>query len=227
MMQPTEFQKRILEMPEAWSLFLGGSRGGGKSVSVAFLVLRHVEKYKKFARPLIIREGAKAISEMEDVLEQLFTSVYGRGVKMNRADHVIRCPNGAVIELGYLEGPSSYLKFHGRSFTLLCIEEYAALKNRTWAEMLKSGLRTPADIPLRTVLTGNPGGMLSAYCQKTYILPQRPWLPFEVAGETWAQCPSQISDNSHLPENYRRTLLAACGNDQALFKAWCNGDWNI
>ena len=60
MMQPTEFQKRILEMPESWSLFLGGSRGGGKSVAVAFLVLRHVEKYKKHARPLLIREGAKA-----------------------------------------------------------------------------------------------------------------------------------------------------------------------
>lgn len=227
MMQPTEFQKRILEMPEQWSLFLGGSRGGGKSVAVAFLVLRHCEKYKADAHPLIIREGAKAISEMENLLEGLFTSVYGLGVKLNRADHVIRLPNGAIVELGYLEGPSSYLKFHGRSFTLLVIEEYAALKNRTWAEMLKSGLRTPADIPLRTILTGNPGGMLSAYVHKTYILPQRPWINFEVDGETWANCPSQISDNKFLPENYRRTLMAACGNDKALFDAWCNGNWAI
>ena len=68
MMQPTEFQKRVLEMPEAWSLFLGGSRGGGKSTAVAFLVLRHVEMYKEHARILIIREGAKAISEMESLL---------------------------------------------------------------------------------------------------------------------------------------------------------------
>ena len=167
MIEPTPYQTRVLEVPEAWSMLLAGGRGGGKSTTASLLVLRHVEKYRADARPLLIRETHKAVTELEDQLDALFHNSYGRGVKLNRADHVFRLPNGAQVELGQLATPGDYKKYQGRSKTLLVVDEYGLLRDRRWVELLKSNLRSPADIPLRTILAANPGGSLHAHVHQT------------------------------------------------------------
>ncbi len=225
---PTPYQHAVMQVPETWNLMLAGGRGGGKTTAALLVVLRHIEKYGERARPLIIRETHKAVAEIEDRLEGLFADAYGRGVRHNRADHVFRLPNKAIVELGQLDGPSAYQKYQGRSFTLLVVDEFGLLRDRRWVDLLKSNLRAPEGIPLAEVRTANPGGPLHAYIHRTHIAAAPAWHPYQVDGERWVTCPSVHTDNPHLDHaDYERRIRAACGNDGELARAWLNGDWNI
>jgi hypothetical protein len=93
---------------------------------------------------------------------------------------------------------------------------------------LKSNLRATEEIPLQEVRAANPGGLQHAYLHHRYITKELPDHPFEVDGETWVWLPSTLRDNPHLNRgDYEKKLRAAAGSDEALAKAWIDGDWNI
>ncbi len=53
----SDFQSKVLAVPEQCDLFLGGGRGGGKSHTLALLALRHAEQYGPKARVLYLRQS--------------------------------------------------------------------------------------------------------------------------------------------------------------------------
>lgn len=226
--EPTPYQTKALIVPEQFNLLLGGGRGGGKSTAMLLATARHCELYGERAKPLIVRETHKAIAEIEDRLDDLLSSAYGRSVERNRADHVFRLPNGAVVECGQIDGPKAYAKYQGRETTLLCVDELGLIKDPRWVNLLKSNLRAPEGVPLRVIATANPGGPLHAYIHRTYVAAATAWRPFEVGPETWVYAPSTLRDNPHIDrDDYERRLRASSGMDEALARAWIDGDWNI
>jgi hypothetical protein len=63
---------------------------------------------------------------------------------------------------------------------------------------------------------------------KTYIASGMAWHPRVIDGETWVVTMSNMTDNPHLNhDDYKRKIVAACGHDQDLARAWVSGDWNI
>ena len=226
-MIPTDYQRRVLSVPENWNVLLAGGKGGGKSVGTSLCTLRHVEKYAKKARPLLIRESYKAASTLWENQVDLLTQAYP-GVKPNLTDHVIRCPNGAQVEIGQINSPQSYRRHEGRDATLLVFDEYGHVRDRRWVDRLKANLRSRKGVPLRVILTANPGGYQHAYVHRTFIRGRVPWEPFEVDGETWVWAPSTFRDNPHIDQkDYSKRLLAAAGHDRELERAMRDGDWNI
>ena len=226
----TPYQARCLAVPETYNLFLGGGRGGGKSYGALLLVLRHVEQYSDRARPLIVRETYKAASELSETLHMLLVAAYGRrAVRYNKSENVFRLANGAVIEVGQLDGPTAYAKYQGRSFTLLVVDEAGLIRQLRWVRMLRSNLRAAEGVTLREVRTANPGGVAHAILAKEHVNRSPPWLPYQTDdGETWVNAPSTFSDNPHLDgEAYGRRLRAATAGDAELLRAWIEGDWNI
>lgn len=226
--EPTPFQNRVLAVPEDVDLFLGGGRGGGKSHCKALLILRHVEQHRDRARVLYVRRTYKGLADFELVLRSLFSAAYSSAASYNATEHVFRLPYG-YVELAQVDSLGAYDKVQGRSFTMIMVDELTQWAEPVVVDMLRSNLRGPTDMPLRTVYGGNPGGPGHQWVASRYVLPARPWMPFETeAGRRCVHAPSTYLDNPHLDAaDYERQLRAACAGDDDLFRAWTEGDWSV
>ena len=119
----SDFQTKVLCIPETVDVFLGGGRGGAKSYCFVLAALRHAEQYKEKARILYVRQTYKGVADFENLTRDVFGMVYGTAARYNAQEHVWRLPSGAYMELGQLETAADYSKYQGRSFTLLLVDE--------------------------------------------------------------------------------------------------------
>lgn len=229
-LQLSDFQQRVLSVPEEFDLFLGGGRGGGKSYALALLALRHAEQYGDRARILYLRRTYKGLADFELVTRDLFGLVYAGAARYNAAEHVWRLPNGAYIELGQLESAADYAKYQGRSFTLLLPDEGGQWATPDLLDIMRSNLRGAADIPIRVVKAANPGGPGHHWLAKRYVFKTGPWKAFDEpkSKRKWVYCPSTFIENQFIDrEQYRDQLESACPDDPELLRAWLEGDWAV
>ena len=228
--QLNEFQQAAMAIPEELDMFLGGGRGGGKSFCLALLALRHAEQYGKKARILYLRRTYKGLADFELLTRELFGRIYGPAARYNAAEHVWRLPNGAYIELGQLESHADYAKYQGRSFTLLLIDEAGQFADSGLLDIVRSNLRGPADVPIRTVIAANPGGAGHYWLAHRYVFKSAPWTVFDEpkSKRRWVYAPSTFSGNQFIDrDQYRDQLEASCPDDPELLKAWIDGDWAV
>lgn len=200
------------------------------SVAIMFLMLRHADTYREMAYALFVRESYEAIKQLEEEFELLVMQLYGPNtVKHHKTEHTFTFPHGAKIQFGQLKDQQDYVKYQGKSYTLLVVDEYGEISNPRWVTLLMSNIRGPKGMPLRTVFAANPGGAQHGYLHGGFIACSTAWAPFtREDGETWVVCPSTWRDNPNIDhEKYLIKLRAACGNDEDLFKAWDTGDWDI
>jgi len=226
----SEFQTRLLSVPEELDVFAGGGRGGGKSYGLALLALRHCEQYGERARVLYLRRTYAGLRDFELVTRELFNMIYGADAKYNGTEHLWRLPNGGYIELGQLETHADYGKYQGRSFTLLLIDEAGQYATSDLLDLMRSNLRGAKDIPIRVVMAANPGGPGHHWLAKRFVFQSGPWKPFkeEKSKRLWCYAPSTFDGNRFIDrEQYRDQLESACASDPELLRAWLTGDWAV
>lgn len=226
----SDFQNKVLALPQEYDLFLGGGRGGSKSFTLALLALRYAEQYKQKARILYIRQTYKGLSDFEQICMELFGQLYGKGAKYNSTDHVWTFPNGAYFELGQLESPRDYSKYQGRSFGLLLLDEITQYQSAQMVDRLRSNLRGPKGIPIRVCAAANPGGAGHQWVARRFVFKAGAWKPFyeDKSEREWVYCPSTYLDNPFIDQKeYRKQLAASCPTDPELLRAWLEGDWSV
>jgi hypothetical protein len=224
--QPSDFQRKVLAIPEVWSVALLGGRAGGKTHGACQRATRHLAKYGSHAKVLIVRETYKGLLAVEEIMLALLEQAFPGKVRFNRAEHIIRIADGGTCELGQIESYRDVTKYLGREATLLYIDEAGQLREWRYVNLLKSNLRSAHGVPLSTIITGNPGGPQHQTLKKLF-LPHTPWRPFEVEGETWVLAPSTMDDNPHLNHADYKRRIEASTQDAGLRCAWLNNDWNI
>ena len=233
---PTEiqlnaFQQRLLSVPEDFDVFLGGGRGGGKSWAIAFLALRHAEQYAGRARILYLRRSYKGLADFELTCREVFGMVYGPAARYNAQEHIWTFPNGAYMELGQLESQADYVKYQGRSFTLLIVDEAGQYADPSLLDMMRSNMRGAKDVPVRMIVAANPGGAGHHWLAKRYVFAgSAPWEVFHESRSKrrWVYAPSTFSGNDLIDrEQYRQQLESSCPDDPELLRAWTDGDWAI
>ncbi|MEO8798431.1 MAG: terminase family protein, partial [Polyangiaceae bacterium] len=154
--RPTPYQAQVLSIPEDHFIFLGGGRGGGKSMALQFLILRHCQQYTRRAKVLVTRRRLKSLIQFAEELRALFRGVYGRDVSFNQNDSVFRLPNGATIQLTHVESSSALSDVaQGMSFTMIAIDEAGEGPALETIDQLGLSLRG-SGVPLRMILAGNP-----------------------------------------------------------------------
>src|SRR4051794_35721884 len=107
-LQLSQYQRRVLSIPEQLDVFLGGGRGGAKSFTLALLALRHAEQYGARARMLYLRQSHKGCADFEALCLDLYGRVYGRSLRFNSQEGMFRFPGGGALEINQLEGPADY-----------------------------------------------------------------------------------------------------------------------
>jgi len=226
----SEFQQRVLMVPAAFDLALTGGRGGGKSYCMALLALRHLEQYGNKARVLFIRRTYRGCADFEALTLDLFGSIYGRQAKYNTVERVWRLPGSGTLEIGQLEGPQDYGKFQGRSFSLIMVDEAGQYSDPAMLDKLRSNMRGPKDMPIRMVMSGNPGDVGHQWLANRYVFQAGPWQPFyeEKSKRHWVYAPSTFLDNPHIDQDaYKAQLEFSCPADDELLRAWLDGDWAV
>lgn len=227
--EPTDWQGRVLSVPEDADLFLGGGRGGGKSMGMLLLILRHVEQLGHLARVLVLRRNFPDMRDLEAEARYLFRTAYGKALSHNAQTHRFTTPAGGVIQFDQYEGPADFHKVQGQSNSLIAVDECGQYPEPGPLDMLRSTLRTKANIRPRMILCANPGGVGHGWVFQRHVSGCQPWKPYTEpkTGAPFVTAPSVWSDNPHLSADYPTQIEASTSMDPELRKAWLKGDWHI
>lgn len=228
--RPTHFQEAVLRFRSHTNILNAGGRGSGKSFSMMLDCLDHLHVLGPIARPLVLREQWAALTELQSELLEMCRSAFGEA-KRNKAEGTITLPTGGVITFSNVSDEDSYAKHQGKSYTALYPDELGNYPPQAIAfvNRIRSNLRVPPGMRPHIHATANPHGRAHSLLLKEYIGKSPPWAPFEdPSGELWIWTTSTLDDNPHIDRpSYRRQLVASCGSDEALARAWLDGDWSV
>jgi hypothetical protein len=226
---PTPWQADVLTAPENVNLALFGSRGRGATTAAELLIARAMEKYPG-SKHLFARNHLKSLSDVEDEFASLMTGIYGsRGLRINRSDHVISLPNESKLSFSPLADNNDLLKLQGVSFDTETFDEYGNYSGAQsrFVDNLRANLRGNNACPKRQTLLANPAGPNHVQCVRRFINKLPANAITTVGHADWLYMPATFRQNAHLPKGYADDLTESAHGDEALLKAWLDGDWHI
>lgn len=229
-------QLAALECDWCEELFFGGERGGGKSDFQLGYQQDGAMRYRSNWHGIMFRKTYPEMEELQGRAMQIFGDSGAMFKSQQSAGFPFsNCwywPNGASVKMRYIENEKDYGRYHGHQYTGISFDEVTEYPTPTGLLKMLSTLRSAAGVPCSVRLTGNPGGVGHIWVKSRYIDVTAPLTPYTdpETGFTRMFIPSRLQDNAILlrnDPNYRNRILAATGGNEALRKAWLDGDWNI
>ncbi len=217
-------------------LFYGGERGGGKSDFQLGYQEDGALRYKRAWRGIMFRKTYAELEELQSRAAEIFPASGGVYKTQPSADYPFSnswyWPNGATVKMRYIEAERDYGRYHGHQYTGISFDEVTEYPSPAGLLKMLSTLRSAQGVPCTVRLTGNPGGVGHAWVKQRYIDVAPPFHPYldPDTGFRRLFIPSRTQDNAILMQNdpnYRNRIMAATGGNEALRKAWLEGDWNV
>ena len=211
-------------------VFFGGARGGGKTDGV---IGKWAIKEKRYGPNFNAVMFRRTTVSAEDAIERA-REIYGPlGGKFNESRLRWRMPNGGRVRFAYLDSVSDANEYQGQNVSDAWVEEAGQYENSSAIDRLFGVLRSSAGVPVKLVLTANPGGAGQHWLAERYRLIPFPGGPAVLSrtlptGKVHrvAVIPSRVWDNHILLDNdpgYIDRLHMVGG--EKLVKAWLYGDW--
>lgn len=214
-------QRELLfgELGRVREIMWGGGKGGGKSAAIGPKALLHVDEHPVHARVLILREDSGQLTDLMDKMEPLCIAAGG---KFNASKLTWKFPDGARIRFGHLvKGVAPYW---GQEYTLIIIDELTrCMKTLAEYKKLRSSLRNPHGIQGQIIGLTNPGGAGHVWVKAYFKQAPPNTIHRDAKGRERVFIPALLSDNPHLPVEYRDELNEM---GEAERKAYAEGDWD-
>jgi hypothetical protein len=217
-------------------IFYGGERGGGKSDLQLGKQEKAALSYEGKSRGILFRKTYAELEELQGRAMEVFPAE-GAVYKTNSSAEYpfTNCwywPNGATCKMRYIEHERDYGRYHGHQYTHIGFDEVTEYATPAGIVKMLSTLRSPHGVPCQVVETGNPGGVGHGWVKSRHIDIGQPMTRFRDpdTGFVRMYIPSKTADNKILLINdprYTDRIRAATGGNEALRKAWLEGDWNI
>src|SRR5215471_112725 len=229
-------QLDALEADWCDELFFGGERGGGKSDFQLGYQEDGALKYGRAWRGIMTRKTYPELEELQGRAMEIFQSSGAKFKTQPSADYPYSnswyWPNGASAKMRFIENEKDYGRYHGHQYTGISFDEVTEYAQPGGILKMLSTLRSAEGVPCTARLTGNPGGVGHLWVKSRYIDIAPPMTPYRDAdtGFTRMFIPSRLADNMILlrkDPGYRNRIMAATGGNDALRRAWLEGDWNI
>ena len=214
-------------------LFVGGSRGPGKTSFLLGDYATDVQEYGTAWRGIIFR---RTYPELDEVVEEgkkvLYKAFPGTDYKVGV--HEFRIPHSTgmiTLRLRHIENEGDADHYQGHSYTWVAFDELPNWSNLKHYHKLKATLRSTAGVKnLRYRATGNPGGP-GHMSVKEYFIDAGP--PETVIEDDQSQMPrmwipGKVWENKILLDNDPQYIdrLKSVG-DPELVRAWLEGDWTV
>lgn len=216
-------------------LFYGGERGGGKSDFQLGFQEDGALRYGPHWRGIVFRKTYPELEELQSRAMEIFSASGAVYKSQPSADYPFSnswyWPNKASVKMRFIEHERDYGRYHGHQYTGIGFDEVTEYPTPDGLLKMLSTLRSPHGVPCRVRLTGNPGGVGHGWVKDRYVKhgPFRPFVDPDT-GFTRMFIPSRTNDNAILLKSdpdYRNRIKAATGGNEALRKAWLDGDWDI
>ena len=217
-------QSLLLTCP-ADDILFGGARGGGKTDGMLGDAGTYSQTWAPNFRGLLLRRTYDELDEVVARSAELFTPL---GAIWQAGRYTWRFPWGGFLKLRYLKRDEDANRYQGHSYNWLGIDEGGNFPHVAPIDKLSATLRDKNGVPIRGVMTANPGGPGQAWIVDRYIRDQFPMVPHRdpVTGRVRVFIPSRLDDNPILVQNdpaYRQRLKGS--GPSWLVKAWLDGDW--
>lgn len=228
----SEFQEAALKLPlQNQILAQLGGKGGGKSHLLLLQALQWTDIHQEKARCLLIRRHYPDLEGLVSIMMLILTDIYGGKAarKMyNGSDNFFRVPNGGHIQLGGLALEMDHLRYRGRNWNFLGVDEMPMYEGPKLVNLVRAELRGGEGVLPRFAFTGNPGLAGHDWIERRFIRNKKPWEPW-IEPETGLQgitIPSRATDNPFLDaKEHERQIAAISQNDRELALALQTGDW--
>lgn len=217
-------------------IFYGGERGGGKSDLQIGKQEKAALSYDGKSRGIMFRKTYAELEELQGRAMEILPAEGGvYKTSASAGFPYTNCwywPNGATCKMRYIEHERDYGRYHGHQYTHISFDEVTEYSTPAGIEKMFSTLRSPHGVPCQVVETGNPGGVGHGWVKGRHIDIGPSYTRFKDPDTGFVRMfiPSQTKDNQILLLNdpsYTNRIKAATGGNEALRKAWLEGDWNI
>lgn len=217
-------------------LFYGGERYGGKSDFQLGYQEDGALRYGKHYRGIMFRKTYPELEELQARAMEVFPQE-GAIYKSQPSERYpfSNCwywPSGASVKMRFIENEKDYGRYHGHQYCRISFDEVTEYPTNGGFLKMLSCLRSPHGIPCGVRLTGNPGGIGHVWVKARYVDVAPPLTPYKdpETGFVRMFVPSKMAHNKIGMDNdpgYKNRLLAATAGNDALRKAWFEGDWDI
>lgn len=223
--RPQAGPQTLLIACPADDILFGGARGGGKTDALLGDAGIYSQAYAPHFRGMLIRRTYDELDEVVARSQELFLPL---GAKWQAGCYTWRFPWGGFLKMRYLKRDEDASRYQGHSYNWLGKDEGGNFPDVRPLDKLSATLRDRNGVPIREIMTANPGGPGQPWIVDRYIRNRQPMVPWRdpETGRVRVYIPSRLTDNQALLANdpgYMRRLRGS--GPSWLVAAWLNGDW--
>jgi hypothetical protein len=226
-------------------VLMEGNRGGGKTITLIMTYVSQVGRgWGANWRGVIFRQTHPALKDIIKQSKQWIPLIYP-GAKFTHNDSTWTFPEGEQLTFSHFANPDDYKAWHGQELPFIGWEELTNWSNDECYSVMLSCNRSSAapnpltgeEMPRIVRSTTNPYGPGRLWVKERWELPDmrgkiRTGLVNDKGESLGDRLAIQFSLESNKimldnDPNYRAKVRAATQGNEAMEKAWLDGDWEI